>query len=76
MAEGIVRTLKPAHVCVKVNWYDDAKTILHFTIAGPKGGHKAGFFVRLEDLLSELSRLGIWEQLGIPVRREGGDDDV
>lgn len=58
----------PARVRVKVNWYDEAKTILHFTITGPRGGHKAGFYVRLTDLLAELSRLGVWEQLGIPVK--------
>lgn len=42
---------------VSVKWYDESKTILHFIVTGPRGGHKAGFFVRHKDLLTELERL-------------------
>lgn len=53
---------------VSVCWLDKPHTILHFKLTGLKGARRGDFHVRLDDLLSELSRLGVWEQLGIPVK--------
>jgi len=58
-----------AETKVNVKWYDDEKTILHFIVTGPRGGHKAGFFVRYKDLLAQLGQLGVWELLGIPIKQ-------
>lgn len=71
-----MRTCGRSRVRVKVRWGDAEHTDLHFVITGPKGGHRAGFFVRLDDLLAELSGLGVWEQLGIPVKERGKDAGV
>ena len=72
-----MRTCGRSRVRVKVCWGDAAeRTDLHFVITGPRGGHRAGFFVRLDDLLAELARLGAWEQLGIPVKeRKDGTEN-
>ena len=58
-----MRTL--GKINVRVSWFDEARTILHFVATGPRRGHRAGFYVRLEDLLDEMKRLGIRERARI-----------
>ena len=74
-----MKTPDTANASVRVRWYDDAHTILHFIITGSRsrGGLRAGFFVRLNDLLDALNLLGVWEGLVIPIKgeMEGGSDD-
>lgn len=60
-------------VRVAVKWADANRKSLHFLVTGPRGGTQAGFIVRLTDLFDELSRLGVWESIGIPVRDPGSN---
>ena len=68
-----MRTIQGERVVkVTVRWRDADHKALHFLVEGPRGGTRAGFIVRLTDLFDELSRLGVWESIGIPVREPGG----
>lgn len=63
-------------VRVTVKWASREQEALHFLVTGPRGGTRAGFIVRLEDLFNELSRLGVWESIGIPVREPGSNRNL
>jgi len=69
-----MRTIQGKKVVrVSVRWRDMDHKALHFLVEGPRGGTRAGFIVSLTDLFKELSRLGVWESIGIPVREPGSN---
>lgn len=70
-----MRTIQGESVVrVSVKWASREHRALHFLITGPRGGTRAGFIVRLDDLFNELSRLGVWESIGIPVKKPSSEE--
>ncbi len=67
-----MRTIQGEDVVrVTVRWSDENHKALHFLVTGPRGGTRAGFVVRLRDLFEEFHRLGVWESIGIPIKKLG-----
>lgn len=65
-----MRTRGQSGLRINVRWDDAERTTLLFVVLDPNGGCRASFFVRLADLLAELSRLGVW---GTLIKEENDD---